>query len=82
MVFAELAEIEREMIVTRTKEGIVAARARGKRIGRPATISADIIAEIKRLNASGHTYRAIAESLHISTGTISRILNPRQEEIL
>jgi DNA invertase Pin-like site-specific DNA recombinase len=34
-IFAALAEFERELIVERTKAGLVAARARGRRGGRP-----------------------------------------------
>jgi len=35
-IFAGLASLERETILQRTKEGIEAARARGKHLGRPA----------------------------------------------
>jgi DNA invertase Pin-like site-specific DNA recombinase len=34
-IFAALAEFERELIVERTKAGLLAARARGRRGGRP-----------------------------------------------
>ena len=35
-LFGALAELERENILSRQKEGIEAAKARGKRLGRPA----------------------------------------------
>ena len=35
VLFGLFAEIERDLIVERTKEGLAAARARGKRLGRP-----------------------------------------------
>src|SRR3984957_13894187 len=34
-LFAALAEFERELIVERTRAGLAAARARGRRVGRP-----------------------------------------------
>ena len=34
-LFGLFAEVERDLIVERTKEGLAAARARGKRLGRP-----------------------------------------------
>lgn len=38
-IFASLAEFEREIIRERTKAGLVAARARGKKGGRPSGLS-------------------------------------------
>jgi DNA invertase Pin-like site-specific DNA recombinase len=38
-IFASLAEFEREIIRKRTKAGLVAARARGKKGGRPSGLS-------------------------------------------
>src|SRR3954447_490577 len=35
-IFASIAEFERELIRDRVKSGIAAARAKGKRLGRPA----------------------------------------------
>ena len=35
VLFGLFAEIERDLIVERTKEGLAGARARGKRLGRP-----------------------------------------------
>src|SRR4029450_2164205 len=39
-IFAALAEFERELIVERTKAGLLAARARGRRGGRPYKMTA------------------------------------------
>ena len=35
MLFCLFAEIERDLIAERTKEGLIAAKANGKRLGRP-----------------------------------------------
>ena len=39
-IFAALAEFERELIIERTKAGLAAARARGRKGGRPYTMTA------------------------------------------
>lgn len=40
-VFASIAQFERERISERTKEGLVAARKRGRVGGRPPALSAE-----------------------------------------
>src|SRR6202795_1543379 len=40
-IFASIAEFERELIRSRVRSGIAAARARGKRIGRPRVLPTD-----------------------------------------
>ncbi len=37
-IFASIAEFERELIRDRVKSGLAAARARGKRLGRPRVV--------------------------------------------
>ncbi len=63
-IFASIAEFERELICERVRSGLAAARARGKRIGRPRkTVDA---AKIARLRASGASWRTIAAQLGVS----------------
>ncbi|MEU4039638.1 recombinase family protein [Streptomyces collinus] len=40
------AELEREMIRQRTREGLAEKRAQGVRLGRPATLPVDVVARI------------------------------------
>ena len=44
-----LAELQRELLVANTRDGLVAARARGRRGGRPAKLSPDQVALAQRL---------------------------------
>lgn len=69
-IFASIAEFERELIRDRVKSGLRNAVARGKKLGRPRR--AVDAARIRQLRASGLAWRAIAESLEISTRSARR----------
>lgn len=76
-VFAALAEFERDLIRERTRAGLAAARARGRRGGRPSVMTADKRAVAREMYASGeHTVAAIAAVLGVSRASIYRHLNP------
>nr|WP_199176550.1 recombinase family protein [Subtercola sp. Z020] len=69
------AEFEREMMVSRTKDGLAAARARGRTGGRKPKMTPARIAEAKKLYASGeHTVQQIADLFSVSRPTIYRAL--------
>ena len=72
--FAEIAEIERDTIVARVRAGLDAARKRGVRLGAPPKMSADQQREVVELKNAGMSYRAIAERLGLSVGTIHRVV--------
>jgi DNA invertase Pin-like site-specific DNA recombinase len=67
-VFAALAEFERRLMVERTKAGLDAARARGRKGGRRG-VSAETIAALKALSQSDHTPAEICRILKISRST-------------
>ena len=65
MIFSMAAQIERDLIASRTKEGIAAARANGKQIGRPRGPGKSKLdkyrPEIEALLANGSTKTFIAD---------------------
>ena len=65
-----VAEFERSLIRERQKEGIAAAQARGKHMGRSASLSADQVAEIKRRVEAGETKKALAAEYAVSRPTL------------
>lgn len=72
-VFASIAQFERERISERTKEGLVAARKRGRIGGRPPALSAERRMEVVRMR--DHEGRGIAELARlfkVSPNTIRR----------
>ena len=69
-IFASIAEFERELIRERVRSGLAAARARGKRLGRPrAHVDASRIAVLR---AQGCGWRKIARELGVGVGTVLR----------
>lgn len=72
---AVFAEFEREQISDRTKAGMVAAKKRGVKIGRPNALSDKQIAEIKQLVSDGDVSRSeLAERFKVSKQTIARVI--------
>ncbi len=79
-IFASIAEFERELIRERVRSGLAAARARGKRIGRPRKVVD--AAKITRLRASGVSWRTIARRLGVSVGTAYNVAQSRSKNVL
>ncbi len=66
-----LAELQRELIVANTRDGLAAARARGRRGGRPAKLSPDQVALAQRLYDGGeHTVAQIAGMFTVPRSTV------------
>lgn len=69
-IFASIAEFERELIRERVRSGLAAARAKGKRLGRPR-VPVDAI-RIASLRAQGASWAEISQELGIGKGTAQR----------
>lgn len=74
-VFASIAQFERERIVERTKEGLAAARRRGRIGGRPPALSLAQKVEAKRMRDDDHRpIPEIAALFKVSDKTIRRVV--------
>ena len=72
-VFASIAQFERERIAERTREGLAAARARGRVGGRPPALSPGQKAEVRKMrDTEGRTLTEIAALFRVSAKTIRR----------
>ena len=80
-VFGAIAHFERRLIAERTKEGIAAARARGKRPGRQPLDTDKIAAAIKLVQA-GLSPTAAARQVGLGRSTVYRELGRARREHL
>ncbi|MFI0453735.1 recombinase family protein [Actinomadura sp. 6N118] len=70
-VFAALAEFIRELIVAGTREGLAAAKARGRVGGRPTVVNEDLLRAARdMLPNPEHSITSIARLLGVSPGTL------------
>ena len=77
-IFGALAEFERELIRERTQAGLAAARARGRKGGRPKLLDECKVAMAQALYDSGeHSVRDICQTLGISRATLYRHIKVR-----
>lgn len=72
-VLGGLADVERDLIRTRTSEGRERAKARGVRLGRKPKLTAQQKHEAMTRRAAGETLMDIARSYNVSFATISRL---------
>lgn len=80
-VFSSLAQFERDLIRERTQAGLRAARARGRKGGRPSSLTIGQVKEVRRLYDAGTlTVRQIADLMNVSRSTIYRTLNSNDAE--
>lgn len=71
-VMASLAQMERELLVERTKAGLEAARQRGRLVGRKRRMTPSKIDAAKKLLESGVSPRDVAQNLGVSVPTLYR----------
>lgn len=72
-VFGSIAQFERERIAERTKEGLAAARKRGRVGGRPPALSGERRAEVRRMrDQEGRSIAELARLFKVSPNTVRR----------
>ena len=73
------AELERDMIIDRTKAGLAAAKAQGRTGGRKKALDAKQIKQAKAMKTAGDSYATIAKALGVGVGTVHRTLTADSE---
>ena len=73
-VMASLAEMERDLIVERTRAGLETARQLGRKGGRKPKMTDSKIASARKLLASGMPPKEVAQNLGVSVPTLYRWL--------
>src|SRR4051794_7556900 len=74
-VLGGLADVERDLIRTRTAKGRSRAKARGQHMGRPPKLTDVQKAEARQRRAEGATLNELARSYNVARATISRLGN-------
>jgi hypothetical protein len=72
-VFGGLADVERDLIRSRTAEGRSRAKARGQHMGRPPKLTPQQQDEARKRRAEGATLKELAQSYNVAAATISRL---------
>ena len=72
-VLGGLADVERDLIRTRTAEGRSRAQKRGQRMGRKPKLTEEQQAEARKRRAEGATLAELARSYGVGKSTISRL---------
>src|SRR5512143_2857552 len=81
-IFGALAEFERDIIRERTQAGLTAARARGRKGGRPKALTPKEVQQALTLyNAKTHTIDEICRTLNISRATLYRSIKPTRQQL-
>ena len=81
-VMASLAEFERDLVRERVRSGLAAAKAKGKKLGRKPgqRVKADKYApQVLQMVTEGHSYRQIAQELHLSKTTVNDIVKRHRQ---
>lgn len=78
-MLAVFAEFERNIIVERTQAGLKAARARGRKGGRPVSDQKKIEQALKLYDAKELTVKEIEELTGVKRATLYRAINKRKQ---
>lgn len=78
-VLGGLADVERDLIRTRTAEGRSRAKGRGQHMGRPHSLTDAQATEARQRRQDGATLQELADSYNVSKATISRLNNNRKK---
>ncbi|MBM7835591.1 recombinase family protein [Clostridium sardiniense] len=74
-IFAGISQFERDLISQRTIEGLNAARARGRKGGRPKKDTKDITLAVKMYNNKNYSISEITKATGVSKSTLYRYIN-------
>jgi len=72
-VIAAVAEFERDLLIERTQAGLTRAKAEGRALGRPSSLTAAQQAEVRAKRAEGLSLGALANEYGVSRAAIQRV---------
>jgi putative DNA-invertase from lambdoid prophage Rac len=72
-VLNSVAEFERDLLIERTQAGLSRAKAEGKMLGRPSTLSPEDQRTVLRRRSEGASLGALAKEYRVSRAAIQRV---------
>ncbi|ASR55648.1 MULTISPECIES: recombinase family protein [Cellulomonas] len=79
-IFAALAELEREVLIERTRSGLEAARARGRIPGRPPVVDTERLAAARVLVDQGQSVVSVAKTLGVGRSSLYRAIERERSQ--
>lgn len=79
-ILAAFAQFERDLIVARTKDGLAAARARGRKGGRRPKLTPRKAADVRERYEAGESVQSLAAYFSVSRPTIYRAIASAVED--
>jgi len=71
-VIAAVAEFERDLLVERTQAGLSRAKAEGKKLGRPASLTLEQMEAVRKRRQDGASLGALSKEFGVSRSAIQR----------
>jgi len=81
-VMAACAEMERNMIVERTKAGMARTASQGTKLGQPLKISPSVLADMVGMHAAGHNYTQIGDKHGFQRNTVGRNIEKWGDDLI
>lgn len=72
-VIAAVAEFERDLLIERTQAGLVRAKAQGKKLGRPSSLTHEQREMVTQQRGKGVSLGVLAKELGVSRSAIQRV---------
>jgi putative DNA-invertase from lambdoid prophage Rac len=72
-VIAAVAEFERDLLVERTQAGLARAKAEGKKLGRPSSLTPEQQDLVRQRRAQGASLGSLAKQFGVSRSAIQRV---------
>lgn len=80
-VLSAVAEFERDLLIERTQSGLARAKASGKSLGRPSSLTEDQQTAIRTKRAKGFSLGTLAKEYGVSRAAIQRV-EKRSEKLV
>ncbi|QKJ87405.1 recombinase family protein [Paramixta manurensis] len=81
-IMGALAEMERELIVERTRAGLAAAREKGRIGGRQRIMTTEVVEKARRMFANGATLQQVALVLEVAVKTVYKYIPAAEQHRL